>query len=219
MSQRDPESSDYDADYFGEGTGQAKSCYRGYRYTEETVRDVSAIIAFADLQTGARILDFGCAKGFHVQEFRSRGLECLGCDISAYAIENAPKEVRPFVSHIEAVEIPFGGQFDCIVCKDVLEHLTEDRVMRLLRLSHLCCRQIFAAIPLGDGQRFLVEQYNHDATHILPRSRKWWVNTVAECGWQVVRLESRLDGMKDDWAIYEDGDLFLLGRSARCGRI
>ena len=223
MKDRTLSSRDYDRDYFEAGKETGKSLYDGYDYDEVLTRnDVSAILKFVRLNQGESILDFGCAKGVHVMEFRIRGFDAWGCDISRYAIESAHPAIRPYLRRNVDVEIPFDRQFACVVLKDVLEHLTESQVERLLLKTGWLCQNLFAAIPLGDGHRFLVEEYNSDATHILPRSQEWWVGQLAAAGWRAVRLENVLPGMKDDWAQAESGnigDLYVCARRARSRKV
>src|SRR3954462_11620641 len=67
-------------------------------------------------------LDVGCAKGMLVQALASRGVDAHGRDISGYAVESAPPDVRARLTVTSATE-PIEGRYDLITCVEVLEHL------------------------------------------------------------------------------------------------
>lgn len=141
MKRRTFTSDDYDRGCFDDGVATGKSLYTKYEFDPVlTPADVSAIIEFAELTKGESILDFGCAKGFHVLEFRIRGFDCWGCDISEYAIQSAHPSIRPYLRLNRGVELPFDRGFDCVVFKDVLEHLTEAQVSTQLRSAPARCQ-------------------------------------------------------------------------------
>lgn len=69
------------------------------------------------LPRGTRVLDIGCGEGVLVAEYRDR-LAIEGID-SNYSSE--------YVRHGAATELPAeSGTVDCVLCLDVLEHLSYD---------------------------------------------------------------------------------------------
>ena len=92
----------YDEAYFTGGADQ----YGVYGYTdyaspltylsERPAQMVDQYISRLAV-TGKTVLVAGCAMGLTVQELRARGVAAWGLDISAYAISQAPADVRPYL--------------------------------------------------------------------------------------------------------------------------
>ena len=79
----------YDADYFERGLESGKSCYQNYRWVPElTIPMTMTIIDYLKIPRGAKILDYGCAKGYLVRSMELLGRPAWGLDTSPYAIEN-----------------------------------------------------------------------------------------------------------------------------------
>lgn len=116
--------------------------YGGYRYDGRWVPVAKDIIDHFGLKPGDRVLDVGCAKGFLVKDLRDAcpGLEVTGLDISAYAIENAHPDAKPYLMQGSADALPFTDPFDAVLCLDTIHNLPRDRAATALReierLSH-----------------------------------------------------------------------------------
>lgn len=101
--------------------------YGGYRYDpkywSETVRRLSD---HYKLSTDASILDVGCAKGFMLYDFKKLMPEAriAGLDISQYACESAPDEVKPYIKVGNAKALPYPDKsFDLVVSINTVDHL------------------------------------------------------------------------------------------------
>ena len=88
-------------------------------------------------QTPLRVLDAGCAMGLLVEALVARGVDADGVDISEYAIAQAAPEVRNRC-HVGSLTTALDGQFDLIVCIEVLEHMPADDAAAALS-EHLRC--------------------------------------------------------------------------------
>jgi len=78
------------------------------------------------LRPGDRVLDVGCGKGFLLYDLTQAvpGLEVAGIDVSAYAVENAKEEVRPYLRAGNAVELPWPADtFDLVISLNTLHNL------------------------------------------------------------------------------------------------
>ena len=81
--------------------------YGGYNYDGRYGPSVEKVIDYYRLARGARVLEIGCAKGFILYEFFKRGMAVSGIDLSAYAVEHAVPEVRPFIVQGSCEKLPW----------------------------------------------------------------------------------------------------------------
>lgn len=103
------------ADYWD---GDRRYGYGGMRYDGRWLGLARKMAAHYGLKPGMRVLDVGCGKGFLLYEFTQAvpGLEIAGLDISAYALDNAKEEVRPFLSRGDCISLPWpDGHFDLAI--------------------------------------------------------------------------------------------------------
>jgi ubiquinone/menaquinone biosynthesis C-methylase UbiE len=113
----------FDKDYWD---GERQYGYGGYLYDGRWRKVAEAMAAHYKLPKNARILDVGCGKGFLLYEFTQVLPECdvVGLDISAYAVENAKEEVKPFLQVGHANSLPFADKsFDFVVSITTLHNL------------------------------------------------------------------------------------------------
>jgi len=95
-----------------------------------------------------RVLDAGCACGLLVEALWDRGVEAYGIDISAYAIAQARRDIRPYCT-VASLANPFDGRFDLVVCIEVLEHLEPAEAEAAL--ANLCAATdtiLFSSTPV-----------------------------------------------------------------------
>ncbi len=114
-------------EYFDGDRGQG---YGGYRYDGRWVPIAERMRDFYGLAAGDLILDVGCAKGFLLHDLRAviPGVQVAGLDVSAYAVERAMDDVRPFVLVGSADRLPFADKsFDLVVSINTVHNLERDR--------------------------------------------------------------------------------------------
>jgi SAM-dependent methyltransferase len=120
-------------EYFDGDRGQG---YGGYRYDGRWVPIAERMRDFYGLAPGDLILDVGCAKGFLLHDFRTviPGVHVAGLDVSAYAVERAMDDVRPFVLVGSADRLPFADKsFDLVVSINTVHNLERDRCVQAIR--------------------------------------------------------------------------------------
>lgn len=113
----------YGADYWD---GDRRYGYGGYRYDGRWRPIAERMVGHYGLKAGMRILDVGCGKGYLLYEFTQivPGIEVAGIDISAYGIEHAKEEVRPFLTVGSAAKLPYEtGSFDFVVSLGTFHNL------------------------------------------------------------------------------------------------
>lgn len=76
----------------------------------------------------------GCAKGFLVRHLRQLGVDAWGIDVSHYAIEAAPEEVRPFCRVCRVEDLEPGQRYEVIHVCGVLIYLELSQIRAALRV-------------------------------------------------------------------------------------
>ena len=204
--------SQYDSEYFEDGIRSGKSCYEHFRWIE-CLSVEWARLRISELTIGGEdeVLDFGCAKGFLVRAFRQLGVKAFGCDVSAYAIEHADPIAAPWLRHMPyPTELPFAQRFAWTIAKDVLEHIPSPYLETALRNLRHSSDGFFAVVPLGDGERFIVDAYEKDVTHVNRQPVEWWQRQLELAGWTMETTRFDMTGIKDSWKDYEGGNVAIV---------
>ena len=118
------------------------------------------------------LLDAGCAIGMLVEAMRDRGVEAYGIDVSEWAIENMPDEVRQYCRQGSLAD-PIDGHFDLVTCIEVLEHIPQPDDARAI--EQLC----------RVADRILISSSPHDysePTHVTVRPQEEWAALFARAG-------------------------------------
>jgi protein-L-isoaspartate(D-aspartate) O-methyltransferase len=148
----------FDFNYFD---GDRKYGYGGYRYDGRWRPFARTLADHYGIKAGDRVLDVGCAKGFLVHDFLLEvpGVEVAGVDVSAYAIEHAMEDIRPFVLVANATELPFdAASFDLVVSVNTLHNLRLPELARALAEMERVGRR--AKYLVVDGYRNEREKVN-----------------------------------------------------------
>ena len=110
---------EYGFDYFD--NENIKSGYNKYindgRYTDP----VKKIIKDFNLKQNEIICEYGCAKGFMLEEFKKLGLKILGFEISKYAKKQS--NIKKSIKIIKKVNDIKNYKFDFLISKNVFPHM------------------------------------------------------------------------------------------------
>jgi SAM-dependent methyltransferase len=105
---------------------------------------------------GARVLDAGCGRGYLTMLLAQVGFDCVGCDVSPDAIENAHGRDRVAYVQSPLATLELGETFAAVLCIDVLYHVVDDaewqRSLAALHAhtqpgGHLCIVENLTAEP------------------------------------------------------------------------
>lgn len=204
----------FDADYYLRGCETGKSLYLDYRWIPNlTIPMVRTIISHLGIEPGDTVCDFGCARGYTVRAFRELGYAAWGVDCSEWAIENADDTVRQYV---RLGTLPHMD-YDWILAKDVLEHIPSPQLEITIEAIAACSRKgFFAVVPLAPqkGMPYVVPEYEQDVTHVQRLALTDWglMFWTHSGGRHVINMEYLIEGIKQNWSQYENGNGFIWGR-------
>lgn len=162
--------------------------YGGYSYHPRFWQPtVQRFREYYGLDSTARILDVGCAKGFMLHDFQELmpGVTVAGIDISTYAIANAVETVRPYVSVGNAKHLPFAdGSFDLVISINTIHNLPLADCKRSLReIQRVTRRHAFVTV---DAWRTEVERerlLKWNLTALTYMHVDDWISVFAEVGY------------------------------------
>lgn len=107
--------------------GTRNQGYGGYTYHSKFWQPVvKRMKDYFQLTSKSKVLDVGCGKGFLLYDFQKLipGITIAGMDISEYAIQNAKKEVKPFVQIGNANDLPYANKiFDLVISINTIHNL------------------------------------------------------------------------------------------------
>jgi SAM-dependent methyltransferase len=143
----------YDGSYFGEGRDASgnragRSGYARYDRIASNA-DIAGWLLWRNFRAG-NALDVGCATGYLVEVLRELGVDAVGCDFSAYAVDHATPGA---VGHIRVASLFSGlpwpdGHFELVTVLETLEHLPPEQVpMALRELRRVSGGYLYATIP------------------------------------------------------------------------
>lgn len=200
----------FNKDYFENGVEKGISGYTNYRWMP--TRSIPEAIEIKNKFNFKSCVDVGCAKGFLVHALRILGCNAYGEDISQYAIENCHDKVKKYLS------TETEKKYDLLICKDVLEHVSESNLPELLQKFLKRAEQFFFVIPLGDNNLFRIREYEIDVTHITKKDEEWWIDLFTQCGFVLKEFSYSMGPIKEKWVKdypYGNG-FFILEKGNEC---
>jgi len=198
------DSDQFNEAYFERGVETEVSLYQNYRWIPDmTIPMVMTMIDYLHIERGAKVLDFGCAKGYVVKAFNLLYRNAWGVDISRYAISKAESSCFLKEGNVVLDTPPqFPESFDYCIAKDVFEHIENIQLHNELKWIREIAKVLFVIVPLGNGVHYNCPIMHRDVTHIHKCSYNWWEHTFMDTGWEVVYRSYRIDGMKDSYYNY-----------------
>lgn len=149
---------------------------------------------------GKRVVDFGCAFGFNLLQFRESG-----CDVKGYELTDGFVRYGQRIFGLEIAqewdEAP--GSADLIMCYHTLEHL-EDPVGQLVRfrealkddgILYLAVPYWFEVIEEGGGGEATDFEHLYHIDHIQVFSREAILNCFRRAGFRVVKTDDQIYGL------------------------
>jgi glycerol-3-phosphate cytidylyltransferase len=122
FSQKEIDSRHYDNHYF---TGTWRSGENDYSIEKRRAIEAKNPANVKEVFNPKLVLDVGCGPGALMYFLYELGIKAYGIDFSPMAKELAPAEVRNNIVVAPVTEYhDFGLEFDLVICRELLEHLT-----------------------------------------------------------------------------------------------
>jgi glycerol-3-phosphate cytidylyltransferase len=123
-----------------------------------------------------RVLDVGCGPGALMLFLHELGVEAWGIDISPAARAAAPRTVRGRIVLGSATEHQdLGMDFDLIICREVLEHLTVLQIRQAVKvLAQYTTKFLYLTTRFHPAPQSLLDVTNdfaNDPTHITAMNK------------------------------------------------
>mgnify|MGYP000882931926 FL=1 len=166
-------------DYF---TDEYYNEYFGGNYLEETkdyscptASDIKYLMEWVGEDFKSAI-DFGCALGTLVKELNDDGINCIGLEVSEYAVKNAVSEkvYRDTYENITSyIELPV----DLIIASYSIEHFSYKDLEEFLKWSSKNCRYMFVSVYYYN----LINK-DDEVFEVIPIKEgcRWWINKLSE---------------------------------------
>lgn len=160
------------------------SNYKDY-FKRKFDQQVQDLIQIVPVKPDMKILDFGCAAGGLLSEFKNRGFSQLkGTDISRYAIDYG-KENFCLSEELDYYNLKLLEEYhDVIFLLDVLEHMTSVKLLKhILKIANAPVIVVRIPVTAVEGELFVLEVSNNDATHFQCHTKEWWIRLFEEQGY------------------------------------
>jgi SAM-dependent methyltransferase len=154
-----------------------RSNYEDYRRKKFNFLAWHLINALNIIRTD-KILDFGCATGGLLKEFKFLGYDNLkGTDISYWSIDYG-KEHYNLGDILEYFNVNLlTEKHDYILLLDVLEHIPSiTEIERYLKIIET--KRIIVRIPVSvkEGEPYYLDVSRNDSTHVQCHTKEFWTN-------------------------------------------
>ena len=144
-----------------------KSYFEKYGQYRNDIKEIKRFKQF--IFSSKRILWVGCSTGKGVKYLNQRNIDCIGVDINDYAISMSKIPNKLLKANI--LNLPFkNNEFDCVICIDLLEHLTTEQIPKALcELKRITSDKILVGVTPRERQAFY-----EDSTHVTGLSFDEW---------------------------------------------
>jgi 2-polyprenyl-3-methyl-5-hydroxy-6-metoxy-1,4-benzoquinol methylase len=133
----------------------------------EQVSSIAVARFESTFTTGGKLLDIGCGSGRDLALLARMGFDVYGVDPSAEFIQLAQHthpelEGRLSVSGLPELGIPFGGNFDGVLCYGVLMHLNQEALVRSVKSLRACLKPYGRAIVAIPAKKPGIDKQHRD---------------------------------------------------------
>lgn len=175
LAQRAVASPRYDGAYFTDPWRASGETYSVDRRREIEGRNPNNIV---EVFAPKRVLDVGCGPGALMLFLHELGVEVWGLDVSDAAKELAPAPVREHILTGTVTEYrEMGLDFDLVICRELLEHLTVLQIREAVRaMARYSRRYIYVTTRYHKNPMHLLDvsdDLETDPTHITVLNKEF----------------------------------------------
>jgi hypothetical protein len=136
--------------------------------------------------------------------FRMMHYDAYGIDISEYAYNQAPEQIKPYLAWYngdltKSLEFIKRINPSWVIAKDVFEHIEPERLKDTLSTLYNPGRRMFVVVPLGCNGRYNAVENNLDRTHKICQTLDWWGKFFYKNHWDITNYRSQMDYIKQDY--------------------
>lgn len=169
--------------YFDDPAGDG---YRGYGKDwngDDNYQPWWAAREFCEAHNIKSANDWGCAKGYLVEELRAAGVDAEGYDVSEYAV-NLAKE-RGLPCHVASLQDTAGRPVEATFALGCLIYVPEDELTGILANLRKVTSRYFLFSNYYEG----VAQDIPDPLRLITRPKSWWQEQIEAAGFKFEREE------------------------------
>lgn len=171
--------SSFGYDYFD--SNHTSRGYMGYKYDGRFAEE--SALAIENYQV-SNVLEIGCAKGFLLYEFFKLGCSVIGVDISDYARQHAPCEIKDHIyEDIDQVPVEIRPSIDFVILKDVLPHLTLHQVnflLNFLQTNFSAIRYVYIELFSAENSVEADSLMTWDPTNQICKPVEGWIEILSQ---------------------------------------
>ena len=149
---------------------------------------------------GRRLLDLGCADGYLSRLFQQRGFSVTAIDAPGLRQVALPDGIKFLEADLDAGLPPMNGDFDFVVCADILEHLRDpDVLLRHIRSKMSRGGKLIASLPNSGNIYFRLnilagrfpadERGLFDRTHLHFYVWNGWQDLLKRNGFRITTVQ------------------------------
>jgi len=184
--------------YYSDNAAQVAERY------ESVVSNLSA--HFADsFSKGGKVLDIGCGSGRDLGVLYKLGFDCYGVDPTPEFVTIAQLKHPELVGRIELgqlpdLKIPFGGDFDGVLCSAVLMHIDIAQLPATAAAIKSCLKQGGRLLYSVPSKRLDVVASNRDANGrlFIPDQASRLNSLFSDLGFKEIAVWTNSDSMGRD---------------------
>ncbi len=150
---------------------------------------------------GSRLLDLGCADGYLSRLFRERGFSVTAIDAPGPRQRTLPDGITFLEADLDGGLPPMDGDFDFVVCADILEHLRNpDVLLRNVRSKMSRGGKLIASLPNSGNIYFRLnvlagrfpadDRGLFDRTHLHFYTWDGWNDLLKRNGFRITTVQS-----------------------------
>jgi hypothetical protein len=153
------------------------------KYSCPSKDDIIFLAEWAGIEVKSAI-DYGCALGTLVKDMNDAGIDCIGLEVSEYAVKNALSP-KVFLDTFENANKHIKLPVDIIIGSYCIEHHTYEDLDRFLRWAAENSKASFFSIWF---KNYISAEEEAFESISIKEPAQWWINKLSEY-FEIVILE------------------------------